>query len=77
MQRAGIVKGKDGNRFDPQGNATRAEISIVLHRFVEIVIDPATANGLGEKMIPVNGFYYRNGKALTGWQTIGKQNYLF
>ena len=22
-------------------------------------------------------FYYRNGKALTGWQTIGKQNYYF
>ena len=76
MQRAGIVKGKDGNRFDPQGNATRAEISIVLHRFVEIVIDPATANGWG-KNDSGQWFYYRNGKALTGWQTIGKQNYYF
>ena len=28
MQRAGIVKGKDGNRFDPQGNATRAETAV-------------------------------------------------
>ena len=76
MQRAGIVKDKDGNRFDPQGNTTRAEISVVLHRFVEIVIDPATANGWG-KNDSGQWFYYRNGKALTGWQTIGKQNYYF
>ena len=76
MQRAGIVKGKDGNRFDPQGNATRAEISVVLRRFVEIVIDPATASGW-VKNDSGHWLYYKNGKALTGWQTIGTLRYYF
>lgn len=40
MQQAGILTGKDGNRFDPKGTATRAEVAAVLRRFVEIVIDP-------------------------------------
>lgn len=35
-QMAGILTGKDGNLFDPQGTATRAEISAVLRRFVEL-----------------------------------------
>ncbi|MDR2133433.1 MAG: S-layer homology domain-containing protein [Clostridiales Family XIII bacterium] len=29
----GIVSGKPGNIFDPQGNATRAEVAAILHRF--------------------------------------------
>ena len=29
-QAKSIVSGKDGNRFDPQGNATRAEVAMVL-----------------------------------------------
>ena len=43
MQMAGVVNGKDGNRFDPTGTATRAEVAAVLHRYVELVIDPATS----------------------------------
>jgi hypothetical protein len=31
----GIVNGKPGNLFDPQGSATRAEVAAVLHRFIE------------------------------------------
>ena len=38
MQMSGIISGKNGNLFDPQGTATRAEVSAVLHRFVELVI---------------------------------------
>ena len=76
MQRAGIVKGKDGNRFDPQGNATRAEVSAVLRRFVEVVIDPATASGW-VKNDSGHWLYYKGGTALTGWQTIGKLRYFF
>ena len=45
MQQAGILSGKNGNKFDPKGTATRAEVATVLRRFVEIVIDPQTANG--------------------------------
>ena len=43
MQKAGILAGKDGNRFDPQGTATRAEVATVLRRFVELVIDSPNA----------------------------------
>ena len=45
MQQAGILAGKTNNRFDPAGTATRAEVATVLRRFVEIIIDPQTANG--------------------------------
>lgn len=38
MQMAGVISGKDGNLFDPQGTATRAEVSAVLCRFVELAI---------------------------------------
>lgn len=76
MQRAGIIKGKDGNRFDPQGNATRAEVSAVLRRFVELVIDPATAQGW-KKNDSGHWLYYKDGKALTGWQTVDGRRYHF
>jgi hypothetical protein len=31
--RAGIISGKPGNLFDPKGEATRAEVAAMLHRF--------------------------------------------
>jgi hypothetical protein len=31
----GIVNGKPGDVFDPQGGATRAEVAAALHRFIE------------------------------------------
>ena len=42
MQMAGVISGKNGNLFDPQGVATRAEVSAVLRRFVELVISGDT-----------------------------------
>ncbi|MCQ5130186.1 S-layer homology domain-containing protein [Butyricicoccus faecihominis] len=39
MQRAGIMQGKPGGKFDPQGTATRAEAAAVLRRFIETVTD--------------------------------------
>jgi hypothetical protein len=33
----GIISGKPGDLFDPQGNATRAEFAAMLHRFLEAV----------------------------------------
>lgn len=33
----GILSGKNGNLFDPQGTATRAEVSAVLSRFVKLM----------------------------------------
>ena len=76
MQRAGIVKGRDGNRFAPQENATRAEVSAVLRRFIEVVIDPATAAGW-TKNDSGHLLYYQGGKALTGWKEIGGKMYYF
>ena len=31
----GLLKGKDGNLFDPKGTATRAEVAAMMHRFLE------------------------------------------
>ncbi|MDB7817637.1 S-layer homology domain-containing protein [Intestinimonas butyriciproducens] len=31
----GIVNGKSGNRFDPKGNATRAEVATILRNYME------------------------------------------
>jgi len=38
MQMAGVISGKNGNIFDPQGTATRAEVSAVQRRFFELSI---------------------------------------
>lgn len=35
FQMSGIIQGKSNNFYDPQGTATRAEASAVLHRFVK------------------------------------------
>ena len=47
MQQAGILTGKNENKFDPKGTATRAEVATVLRRFVEIqaVHQPGTVKG--------------------------------
>ena len=65
MQQAGILSGKNGNKFDPKGTATRAEVATVLRRFVEIVIDPQTANGW-QQNDSGQWSYYRNGKPVKG-----------
>ena len=65
MQQAGILAGKNGNKFDPKGTATRAEIATVLRRFVEIVIDPQTANGW-QQNDSGQWSHYRNGKPVKG-----------
>ncbi|MEG1954376.1 MAG: S-layer homology domain-containing protein [Hydrogenoanaerobacterium sp.] len=76
MQMAGVIMGKDGNRFDPTATATRAEASAVLRRYVELVIDKATAQGLdmndSGKIV-----YYENGKLFTGTKTIDGTSYTF
>ena len=66
MQQAGILAGKTNNRFDPAGTATRAEVATVLRRFVEIIIDPQTANGW-QQNDSGQWSYYKNGKPVKGW----------
>ena len=76
MQQAGIMMGGSGNKFNPKSSATRAEVSSMLHRYIKLTIDPATAQGwalndAGQYL------YYKDGKALTGTQTIGSAKYFF
>ncbi|WP_143452447.1 S-layer homology domain-containing protein [Sporanaerobium hydrogeniformans] len=45
MHMAGVISGKNGNLFDSQGTATRAEVSAVLCHFVELAISSDTTQG--------------------------------
>ncbi|MDO4765001.1 MAG: S-layer homology domain-containing protein [Eubacteriales bacterium] len=38
MQSAGVLTGKDGNRFDPKGLTTKAEAATILYRFVNLIL---------------------------------------
>lgn len=76
MQQAGIMEGDSDHKFNPKSNAARAEVSAMLHRYIKLTITPSTAqnwalNDDGQYM------YYKDGKALTGWQTIGGAKYYF
>ena len=37
LYQAGVIQGKDNNRFDPNAYATRAEVAAMIHRFAEII----------------------------------------
>ena len=76
MHMAGVLMGKNGNVFDPQGTATRAEVSAVLRRFVELAISSDTMQGWtmndsGQWM------YYQDGKPVTGKKDIDGASYTF
>ena len=76
MQQAGIMNGKGEHRFKPRDNATRAETAAILRRFVEIVLDPATAQGWTQNATG-RWQYYQGGKPVTGWKQIGGKWYYF
>lgn len=76
IQQAGIMIGGTDNRFNPKSNATRAEVSTMLHRYVRLTIEPATAQGwvlndAGQWLC------YKDGKAFTGTQIIDGVKYFF
>lgn len=76
MQMAGVISGKNGNLYDAQGTATRAEGAAVLRRFVELAISGDrlqgwSMNDSGKWM------YFQEGKPLTGKQDIDGAAYLF
>ena len=74
MQQAGVLSGKSNNHFDPKGNATRAEAATVLHRFVEVIIDPQTANGWGQNDSG-EWYYYKDGEPVKGWLSNDQKRY--
>ncbi|WP_277406762.1 S-layer homology domain-containing protein [Lacrimispora xylanisolvens] len=76
MQKAGVILSKEGSSFSPKANASRAEIAAMLHRYIKLTIDPSTAekwakNDSGQYL------FYREGKAVTDWQTINDVTYFF
>ncbi len=77
IQQAGIMQGKGSNTFDPQGNATRAEASTILRRFVELVIDEGTARGWNQNDGGQWQYISVDGKAATGWLTVESAKYYF
>ncbi|MEA4969820.1 MAG: X2-like carbohydrate binding domain-containing protein [Candidatus Pelethousia sp.] len=76
MQQTGIMMGGTNNRFNPKSNATRAEVSSMLHRYIKLTIDPATAQGWALNDAG-QWLYYKDGKPLTGTQTIDGVKYFF
>lgn len=76
IQMAGIIQGKNNNFYDPQGTATRAEAPAVLRRFVELMIFSDTAQGW-VKNDSGQWMFFKDGKALTGWQTVAGKVYCF
>ncbi len=76
IQQAGIMIGGMNNKFNPKSNVTRGEISSMFHRYIKLTIDPATAHGW---VLNDDGqyLYYKNGKALTGTQTLRGTKYFF
>lgn len=76
MQQSGIMMGVEGNRFNPKGTATRAEVFAMLGRYIKLTITPETAQGFA--MDDAGKYrYYKDGKALTGKQTINGMVYFF
>lgn len=76
MQQAGVMMGRSDNRFHPKSSATRAEVSAILHRYVKLTVDPATAQGWARN--DDGGYmYYQNGAAVTGSATIDGVKYYF
>ncbi len=39
LKETGILNGKPGNRFDPNASSTRAEITTVLRRLIEYIVN--------------------------------------
>ncbi|MEG0615368.1 MAG: LysM domain-containing protein, partial [Oscillospiraceae bacterium] len=63
MQMSGIIMGKDANSFDPKGIATKSAAASVLRRYIELLFDKSTAQGLD---VNDSGkyVYYLNGKMI-------------
>ena len=70
IQQTGVIVGKPGNLYDPQGNATRAEASAILHHFIELVIDEGTARGWVQNDAGQWQYINTYGKAAIGWLNI-------
>ena len=76
LQQAGVMMGKQNSRFEPKAPLTRAQAAAALERLVRVSIDPATAQGWAQDDAGQR-LYYRDGRLLTGWQTVDGKRYFF
>jgi SH3-like domain-containing protein len=76
LQMAGIISSKNGNIFDPQGTATRAEASAMLRRFMKLTISSNAVQGW-MRNDSGNWMYYENGQPVTGKKEIEGVTYTF
>ena len=72
---SGVMAGQD-NLFNPTADATRAQVCAMLYRYVKLMIDPLTAQGWAQDD-DGQYFYYRNGNALRGRQSVDGTLYFF
>jgi hypothetical protein len=64
------------NSFKPKAYVSRAEICVILHRLIKVIIDPSSAQGW--VMNDDGGYmYYEEGKALTGTHIIDGKEFYF
>lgn len=78
MQQAGIMIGDSNNRFNPKAGATRAEVSAMLHRYIKLTIDPATAQGWAKNDNGQRMFFTKDGVMVAGqWLQIASKWYYF
>lgn len=71
LQQAGILMGGTDHKFNPKDNATRAEVSSMLYRYIKLTVDPNTTQGWAQND-DGQYLYYKDGKALIGWQEISR-----
>lgn len=76
MQKSGVMMGNTENMFNPKASVTRAEISSMLQRYINLTINPATAIGWTKNNVG-KYLYCKDGKALTAEQTIDGIKYFF
>lgn len=76
MQQAGIMMGSMDNKFNPKSNVTRSEVCAMLHRYIKLMINPATAQGWAINDVG-QYLYYKVGEALIGTQIIDGVKYFF
>ncbi len=77
MQMAGVITGKKGNLFDPQGEITLAETSAMLRRFIEVMISRASMQGW-MKNDAGQYFFYKDGSMVAEkWLEIDGKWYYF
>ncbi len=76
MQKAGVIISKEGNSFSPKANASLGEVSSMLHRYIKLTINPVTAQNWA-KSDSGQYMYFKEGNAVTDWQTMEGVKYYF